>query len=611
MSRKLLIVPIGHDVGLTSVSLGLIRALDRQGMHAAYAKPIAQPREGPRGRIPDRAAELVANATHLEVPEPIDVEQAERFLATEGADRLMEEVIARVDTAILADGVTLIEGLVPTDDQVYSVSVNQAMASALDAEVVLVGAPNGRDPDDVVEDFGLAARAFAAVGARITACILNKVEHGFEPVGGITLVPEAHAAPIDDALIRPYREGLAALPQKLSLTGAVPRRAAAGYPRVADVAHALGARVIRAGDMAHRRVASVVVGAMGAERFVERLRPGALVITPGDRPSVFMAASLANMAGTPLAGMVFTGGVEPSDNLQKLCARALEGGLPLLGVPDDTYDTASMFAHRRWHLPPDDLARTELVMSLVADHVDAKWVASLAKNGREPRISPAAFRHSVIQRARAKRRRIVLPEGDEPRTVTAAAICQDRGIAECVLLAKPESVKRVAEELGVRLPPGLEIVDPATVLEDYVPRLVELRGHRGVDASHARGLLEDNVMLGTVMLEQDHVHGLVSGAVHTTANTIRPALQLIKTAPGHKIVSSVFFMCLPDQVLVYGDCAVNPDPDTDQLAQIALQSAHSAEQFGVPVRVAMISYSTGSSGAGVDVEKVHQATLLA
>lgn len=611
MSRKLLIVPVGHDVGLTSVSLGLIRALDRQGIHAAYAKPIAQPREGVRGRIPDRAVELVANATHLEVPEPIDTEEAERYLAGEGADRLMEEVIARIGPAILAGGVTLIEGLVPTDDQVYSVSVNQAMASALDAEVVLVGAPNGREPEDVVEDFGLAARAFAEVGARIAACILNKLEDGFEPAGGITLVPEAHAAPVDEALLRPYREGLAALPQKLSLTGAVPRRAAAGCPRVSDVAHALRARVIRAGNMEHRRVASVVVGAMGAERFLERLRPGALVITPGDRHSVFMAASLANKAGTPLAGMVFTGGVEPSENLQKLCARALDGGLPLLGVPDDTYETTSMFTHRRWHLPPDDVERAELVMSLVADHVDPKWVASLSEKGREPRLSPAAFRYSVIQRARAKRRRIVLPEGDEPRTVAAATVCQDRGIADCVLLANPESVMRVAEEIGVRLPAGLEIIDPSTVLEDYIARLVELRGHRGIDASHARGLLQDNVMLGTMMLERDHVHGLVSGAVHTTANTIRPALQLIKTAPGHKIVSSVFFMCLPDQVLVYGDCAVNPDPNAEQLAQIALQSAHSAEQFGVPVRVAMISYSTGSSGSGADVEKVQEATRIA
>ncbi|KEA40222.1 hypothetical protein CR64_25390, partial [Pseudomonas aeruginosa] len=196
-------------------------------------------------------------------------------------------------------------------------------------------------------------------------------------------------------------------------------------------------------------------------------------------------------------------------------------------------------------------------------------------------------------------------------TVQAAAICQARGIARCVLLAKPEEVQAVAQAQGIVLPEGLEIIDPDLVRQRYVEPMVELRKGKGLNAPMAEQQLEDSVVLATMMLALDEVDGLVSGAIHTTASTIRPALQLIKTAPGYNLVSSVFFMLLPDQVLVYGDCAVNPDPSASDLAEIAVQSAASAQAFGIPARVAMISYSTGDSGSGVDVDKVREATRLA
>nr|MBF3174882.1 phosphate acetyltransferase [Pseudomonas aeruginosa] len=197
------------------------------------------------------------------------------------------------------------------------------------------------------------------------------------------------------------------------------------------------------------------------------------------------------------------------------------------------------------------------------------------------------------------------------RTVQAAAICQARGIARCVLLAKPDEVQAVAQAQGIVLPEGLEIIDPDLVRQRYVEPMVELRKGKGLNAPMAEQQLEDSVVLATMMLALDEVDGLVSGAIHTTASTIRPALQLIKTAPGYNLVSSVFFMLLPDQVLVYGDCAVNPDPSASDLAEIAVQSAASAQAFGIPARVAMISYSTGDSGSGVDVDKVREATRLA
>jgi phosphate acetyltransferase len=262
-------------------------------------------------------------------------------------------------------------------------------------------------------------------------------------------------------------------------------------------------------------------------------------------------------------------------------------------------------------IPTDDLDRALKGMDFVAEHVSADWLASESKLPRETRLSPAAFCFRLTERARSLNRRIVLPEGDEPRTVKAAAICAERGIARPVLLAPPDEVRRVASAEDVVLPPAVEIIDPRSVRANYVAALVEARKHKGLTPKDAVELLEDNVWLGTMMLAAGEVDGLVSGAVHSTANTVRPALQIIKTKPGAKVVSSIFFMCLPEQVVVYGDCAVIPDPDAETLADIALQSADSAVRFGLPARVAMISYSTGESGSGSDVDKVRDATAIA
>jgi phosphate acetyltransferase len=205
----------------------------------------------------------------------------------------------------------------------------------------------------------------------------------------------------------------------------------------------------------------------------------------------------------------------------------------------------------------------------------------------------------------------VLPEGAEPRTVEAAVACASRGIARCVLLAAPDEVAATARGLGLSVPAGVEVIDPAQRAQRYIERLVELRSHKGMTPGMAEERLGDPITLGTMMLEAGEVDGLVAGAVHTTAATVRPALELVRVAPGAALVSSVFFMCLPDEVVVYGDCAINPDPTAEQLADIAIQSATSAVALGIEPRVAMISFSTGSSGSGSDVGKVAEATRLA
>ncbi|QEY23412.1 phosphate acetyltransferase [Neisseria animalis] len=232
-------------------------------------------------------------------------------------------------------------------------------------------------------------------------------------------------------------------------------------------------------------------------------------------------------------------------------------------------------------------------------------------NRTRRRLSPAQFRYNMIETARKADKRIVLPEGAEPRTVQAAVICHEKGIARCVLLAPRAEVEAVAKERHITLPESLEIIDPATLVEQYVAPMCELRKSKGLTEEQAREQLQDTVVLGTMMMAQNDVDGLVSGAVHTTANTIRPALQLIKTAPGASIVSSVFFMLLPNQVVAFADCAVNPNPTPEQLAEIAIQTADSANAFGIDPKVALISYSTVNSGSGPDVDAVIEATKIA
>ena len=286
-------------------------------------------------------------------------------------------------------------------------------------------------------------------------------------------------------------------------------------------------------------------------------------------------------------------------------------GLPLLRVKTHSYETATQLSQLSSAVPADDIERTRAGAEHVAPCLDVDWLISQSKKELGFRLSPAAFLHQLTVGARAANKRIVLPEGSEPRTVKAASICGRRGIARGVLLGKPSEVQAVAKSQDVELPDNVEILDPGSIRQNYVNAMYEARKHKGLSMEMAASQLEDNVVLGTMMLALDEVDGLVSGAVHSTANTIRPALQVIKTKPNAHAVSSIFFMCLPEQVLVYGDCAVVPDPDVETLADIAIQSADSAKTFGIPPRVAMLSYSTGESGSGADVDKVRAATKLA
>jgi phosphate acetyltransferase len=331
---------------------------------------------------------------------------------------------------------------------------------------------------------------------------------------------------------------------------------------------------------------------------------------PGDRHDVIMAAYLTELSGTRLAGLLLSTGTAPDPRISDLTRGTAAAGLPVLLVEDDTYHTATRVRDLDPGLPVDDTERIDSVTDTIADALDPSWLRSLTGASRSRRLSPAAFRYQLTELARAADALVVLPEGTEPRTIRAAVACAERRIARCLLLGSPDKVAVRAGRLGLRLPDGVTVLDPQAVAERYVAPLAELRRHKGWTEDVAREHLADPVTVGTMMLQRGEVDGLVSGAVHTTASTVRPALQIIGPKPGARLVSSVLFMCLPDEVVVYGDCAINPQPDAEDLADIAIQSAASARLFGIEPRVAMISFSTGTSGTGSDVDKVAEATRI-
>ncbi|MBD2814330.1 phosphate acetyltransferase [Xenorhabdus sp. Flor] len=610
MSRTIMLIPTGTSVGLTSVSLGVIRSMEQKGVRLNVFKPIAQQRSS---GSQDRTTTIIRSHSSIHAAEPLEMAYVESLLTTNKKDVLMEEIVARYHANTKDAEVVLIEGLVPTRKHPFAQSLNYEIAKTLNAEIVFVTALGTHSPEQLKEQIELSRAEYGgSKNKNIIGVIVNKLNAPVDEQGRTRpdlseIFDEATKATV--ANIDPKT---AFKNSPLPILGCIPWNFDLIATRAIDMAKHLKADIINEGAIQTRRIKSVTFCARSIPNMLEYFRPGSLLVTSADRPDVLITACLAAMNGVEVGAVLLTGGYKIDDSIRELCERAFSTGLPVFTVKTNTWQTSLNLQSFSLEVPADDHERIEKLQNYVAQHISNEWIDSLAAASERPnRLSPPAFRYQLTELARQAGKRIVLPEGDEPRTVKAASICAERGIAECILLGDPEEIRRVAAAQGVELGAGIEIVNPASARERYVPRLVELRKNKGMTEVVAREQLEDNVVLGTMMLEQGEVDGLVSGAVHTTANTIRPPLQLIKTAPNSSLVSSVFFMLLPEQVLVYGDCAINPDPTAEQLSEIAIQSADSAKAFGIEPRVAMISYSTGNSGAGSDVEKVREATRLA
>ncbi|AXG43571.1 phosphate acetyltransferase [Photorhabdus sp. S12-55] len=610
MSRTIMLIPTSTSVGLTSVSLGVIRSMEQKGVSLSVFKPIAQPR---CRAAQDQTTTIIRANSSIKTAEPLDMAHVESLLTTNQKDVLMEKIVALYHENTKDAEVILIEGLVPTRKHSFAQSLNYEIAKTLNAEIVFVLALGNDSPEQLKERVELARAEFGGnKNQNITGVIINKLNAPVDDQGRTRPDLSEIFDESSKAIVSNIDPNTLFKNSPLPILGCIPWSFDLIATRAIDMAKHLNARIINEGAIKTRRVKSVTFCARSIPHMLEHFRPGSLLVTSADRPDVLVSACLAAMNGVEIGAILLTGGYAIDEPIKQLCERAFNTGLPVFMVDTNTWQTSLSLQSFSLEVPADDHERIEKLQNYVAHHINKEWIDSLTANSERPhRLSPPAFRYQLTELARKAGKRVVLPEGDEPRTVKAASICADRGIARCVLLGDPEEIRRVAAAQGVELGAGIEIVDPVAVRERYVPRLVELRKNKGMTEVVAREQLEDNVVLGTLMLEQGEVDGLVSGAVHTTANTIRPPLQLIKTAPGSSLVSSVFFMLLPEQVLVYGDCAINPDPTAEQLSEIAIQSADSAKAFGIEPRVAMISYSTGNSGAGSDVEKVREATRLA
>ncbi|WGV99396.1 phosphate acetyltransferase [Vibrio sp. YMD68] len=611
MSRTIMLIPTSAGVGLTSVSMGVLRAMERKGVNVSFYKPIAQPRSGKDQ--PDLTSTIIAANSSILVGQPTPISVAENLIGNEKMDVLLESVVEQYNKVSNDSEVTLIEGLVPTRKHPFANQVNAEIAKTLGAEIVLVATPGTDNPVQLKERIEVACSNFGGTKNKsIKGVIINKFNAPVDEAGRT----RPDLSEIFDDADSAQQANLEVMQifntSPIRVLGCVPWSIDLIATRAIDMAKHLNAEIINVGEIEKRRIKSITFCARSLPHMVEHFKPGSLLVTSADRPDVIVAAALAAKNGVEIGAILLTGGYDMPEQIIELCKPAFETGLPIFKAQGNTWQTSLNLQSFNLEVPADDKERIEFVNDHVASHIDGPWIDSLSEGVQGiRRLSPPAFRYQLTEFARKAGKRIVLPEGDEPRTVKAASICAERGIASCVLIGNPDEIRRVAAAQGVELGAGVEIIDPEAVRENYVARLVELRGKKGMTEVVAREKLEDSVFLGTMMLENNEVDGLVSGAVHTTANTIVPPFQIIKTAPDASIVSSIFFMLLPDQVLVYGDCAINPDPNAEQLAEIAIQSADSAAAFGIDPRVAMISYSTGESGKGADVDKVREATKIA
>ncbi|WP_405019258.1 phosphate acetyltransferase [Kitasatospora sp. NBC_00070] len=602
MARSVYVTGIDRGDGRQAVELGVMELLTRQVDRVGVFRPLVHA-HAPGEPGSDHVVELLRNRYRLDLPTTelygLTYEEAAALQAAQGQDELVSTLVDRFRAlerrcqAVLVLGTDFADTNIPDE-----LAFNARLANEFGAWVLPVVGGHDEDPQAVIAEVRNAHRAYRDLGCSMLAMIANRVAPGAKQQIQRTLA-EKLAIP---AYVLPEEPALAA-------------------PTVAQLIEATGAELLL-GDAAGlaRDVRGFVFGGAMLPTFLTALTEGALVVTPGDRADLVIGSLAAHAAGAPpIAGVLLTLGQHPGPNVMALAAR-LAPGTPVAVVPEGSWLTAAALTHLEGRLTQASPRKAEIALGLFELHVDTAELTSRIELSRSERVTPMMFEHALLERARAARRHVVLPEGTEERVLRAAEVLLRRNICDLTLLGEPDAIRRKAAALGITLPTEgdggdrarARLVDPATspLRQQFAELYAKLRAHKGMTVELALDVVTDVSYFGTLMVQEGIADGMVSGAVHSTAATIRPAFEVIKTAPGAAIVSSVFFMCLADKVLVYGDCAVNPDPDAQQLADIAIQSAETAAQFGVEPRVAMLSYSTGTSGSGADVDKVRKATEL-
>ncbi len=594
MISNLYITSIEPDSGKSLILLGIMELLSKRIRKLGFFRPIIQ-----AGIKPDNDIELIRSRYHLEFPYQdyygVTHEETRALIAEGQFEEILKRIIEKYKALEEKCDFIVCEGTDFTDIiSAFEFNFNAEIANQLDAPILLVANGQGKSQEDVISSVKSERKAFIEKDLTLVATMVNRIS--LEQFQSVTQELEQIWCYDDPVFILPEIEALS-------------------KPTVGEIVTALDAKFVHGDpEQLKQEVLSFKVAAMHVPNFLYHIREGCLIVTPGDRADIILACLASAFSETypNIAGIILTGGFELPPSLQKLIQGFKKWTVPMFTVETDTYNTATIINNIHSKITPDNERKIASALGLFENHIDTSKIEKRISLSRSSHITPIMFEYELVARAKKQRQHIVLPEGTEERILKATEILLRRGIVDITLLGNPEEIREKATSLGLKLE-GVNIVNPMTSPwhEDYAQTYYQLRKHKGITEDCALDVMHDLSYFGTMMVHKGMADGMVSGAIHTTGHTIRPALEFIKTPPGCSIVSSVFFMCLEDQVLVYGDCAVNPNPNPQQLADIAISSALTAQQFGVEPLVAMLSYSTGESGQGKDVDKVREATIIA
>jgi len=583
VAQSIYIASMEGHTGKSTVALGLVSLLTGHVKRVGVFRPVV--RSTPE---PDKVLNLlVTRLPHLKYDECVGVTYEDIHRDPEGAlSRILQRFRAvehKVDTiVVVGSDYTDIAG--PAE-----LEYNARIAANLGSSILLVVRALDRTPDDVRQAAQLAIDEILSNHAQVSGVVVNRITTGDT---------------------QSYADAMQPLGLPVWTMPDIPILASASVGEL--MTELDGSLLFGDEELLAREAEHLLVAGMNTEHVLERLKEGQVVITPSDRNEILIALMAAHSAeGFPsLAAIILNGGYPIPDPVARL-VRGFGQRLPVLETQHDSYRTAQIAAATRGTMTPTTQRKIDRALSTFEEHISAESMLSKLDFARSPVVTPLMFEAELLDRARANRKHIVLPEGNDDRILRAASTLLARQVATITILGNEASIRARAKELGLDLSAATVLSpDDPELLDTFAHEYARLRAHKGMTVERAREIVRDVSYFGTMMVHLGLADGMVSGAAHTTAHTIRPAFEIIKTKPGVSIVSSVFFMLMEDRVLVYGDCAVNPDPTAEELADIAISSAETAAQFGVEPRIAMLSYSTGESGSGADVEKVRKATKL-
>ena len=596
MAKNLYLTATEARSGKSVVSLGMMEILLRKTDRVGFFRPIIA--EEAHGQKPDHDIHLISSYFKIEAPYQdmygYRAGEANDLISRGRAEEIIEGIIKKYTQMEKRYDFVLCEGTDFTSSTAaFELDINAEISKNLGCPVLLVSNAHQKNMDETLRSIELALESLEDKGCTTVATIVNRTKWK-EGERTVRLLHERDLT-------------------KKQLVYAIPNEDYLENPTVDEIVQALGAKVLYGKDQLHRHVHGFTVAAMQLRNFLARIEHGSLIIVPGDRADVIVAclAAMSSTSMETISGLLLTGGLTPEGPIKALI-EGFSHTIPVLSVKENTFPTAMLVNKIHAIISPEDDRKITRALALFEKNVNVEELAETIITSRTSIVTPKMFEYNLLEVAKQRKQHIVFPEGADDRILQAAEILLHREVVEITLLGSDDLVRERAATLGLQLE-GANILDPqkSERFHEYVQSFYELRKHKGITEENARDMLGDYNYYGTMMIVMGDADGMVSGAVHTTRDTIRPALEIIKTKPGFSIISSVFFMCLRERVLVYGDCAVNPDPDARNLAEIAISSAGTAQVFGIEPVVAMLSYSTGESGQGTDVDKVREATRIA